>query len=678
MRQVVLRGLLLGGALLAAAPAWARVVRVEVVSRADLLGGKSFGLAGPYEKLSGKMFFAVSPENSHDRAIVDLGLAPRNAAGEVEFSADFYILKPKDPARSSGTLLLEVSNRGGKGILALMNRARGSTDPSTAEEIGDGFLMRRGATVAWVGWQWDVREAPGLVRLQAPAAKENGRAITGLVRADFVVDEAVFAHPLGHLLLGTIGGTGYAAAEPDDPRNVLTERDSPLAPRRVVPRKRWRFAREEAGKPLADDRSIRLEGGFQPGKIYEVVYVAKDPVVAGLGLAAIRDAGSYFKRDPQAVATARRVYGLGISQSGRFLRHLLEQGFNADEQGRQVFDGLFIHVAGAGVGSFNHRFAQPSRDAQPASTLFYPTDLFPFTDLPETDPESGRTAGLLDKARAEGVVPKIFATNTSYEYWSRAASLITTTPDGKSDAAIPEEVRVYYLAGLQHFTPPFPPVAGPYRGLRAIHPQNPNPIAWLWRVFFDDMDAWVRDATAPPDSRYPRVADGTLTSVAALNFPAIAGLAHPAQAHEAFRLDYGPRWKDGIVSLEPPRLGKPFTTLVPKVDADGNDVSGVRIPEMSVPVATYTGWNLRDPKTGFAGERVSFAGSYVPLARTRADRERISDPRPSLEERYGSRERYLGLYGEAALRQVRERLLLPEDLPDVLARGAAEWDAVSK
>src|SRR5262245_41784056 len=240
MRRDAFRGLLLGGLLIGAAavPAAARVVRVEVRSRTDLLGGKSFGLAGAYEKVSGRMFFAVSPENPHDRAIVDLGLAPRNASGEVEFSADFFIVKPKDPARSSGTLLLEVSNRGGKGILALMNRARGSTDPTTAEEFGDGFLMRRGATVAWVGWQWDVRESAGLIRLEAPVARENGRAITGLVRADFVVDEAISAHPLGHLLLGSIGGTGYAAAEPNDPRNVLTERDSPLGERRVIPRKR--------------------------------------------------------------------------------------------------------------------------------------------------------------------------------------------------------------------------------------------------------------------------------------------------------------------------------------------------------------------------------------------------------------------------------------------------------
>ena len=342
--------------------------------------------------------------------------------------------------------------------------------------------------------------------------------------------------------------------------------------------------------------------------------------MAGLGLAAVRDAASYFKHDPEAVAPARRVYGLGISQSGRFLRHFLAQGFNADEEGRQVFDGLFIHVAGAGVGSFNHRFAQPSRDAQPASTLFYPTDLFPFTDLPETDPETGRAAGLLDRARVDRVVPKIFTTNTSYEYWGRAASLVTTSPDGRSDLPIPEEVRVYFLAGLQHFTGPFPPTPEPSRGLVGTHPQNPNPIAWLWRAFFEDMDAWVRDGTPPPESRYPRVADGTLVSPSAREFPRIPGLSPPARAQDAYRLDFGPRWKEGIVTLEPPRVGKPFPALVPATRTA--TIMLRRIAEMTAPVGPAPAGTC-DPKTGFAGERVTFIGPT----------SRFQDPRGPRDDR---------------------------------------------
>jgi hypothetical protein len=665
-------------ALCATGSASAAVVSVEVRSREDLAGGRPYGLAGGYEKVSGTMRFAVRPDDPHDLAIVDLALAPRNARGLVEFSADFYVIEPKDPARGSGDLLLEVPNRGGKGIFGLMNRARGAVDPAADEELGDGFLMRRGISVAWVGWQWDVRDFPGRLRLDAPVATENGRPITGPVRADFVVDDPAATHPLGHFLVGSIGGTSYPVADQKSSANVLTERDSPLATRRVIPRRRWRFAREEAGRIVPDDRTIWLEGGFRPGKIYEVVYTARDPVVAGLGLAAIRDAVSYFKNDPASIAPARRVYGAGISQSGRFLRYFLAQGFNADEEGRRVFDGLLIHVAGAGVGSFNHRFAQPSRDAQPLSPLFYPTDLFPFTDLPETDPETGRTAGLLDRARAENAVPKIFETNTSYEYWGRAASLTHTSPDARADAPLPEETRIYFLAGLQHFSGPFPPSAAPYRGLRATHPQNPNPAVWLWRALFADMQEWVREGVAPPESRYPRIADGTLVAPDAVKRPAIRGLAPPSAAQDAYRIDFGPRWSRGVVDREPPAVGRAYPALVPQVDADGNDRSGVRIPEMEAPVATYTGWNLRDPATGFPGARVSFVGSYVPLPATRAERERAGDPRLSLEERYGTAERYLGLYAEAALRQIRDRFLLPEDLADVLARGRAEWDAVRR
>ena len=676
MRRLTARLVGVLATVLLAATASARVVRVEVASRVDLAGGRTFGLAGPYERITGRLYFAVRPDDPRDAAIVDLALAPRNASGEVEFSSDFVVVRPKDPARGSGTMLLEIPNRGGRSVLALLDRGRGSDEPASESEIGDGFLLRRGATIAWVGWQWDVRVGDGRLRLDAPVARENGKAIRGLVRADFLVEDPAPSHSLGHVIVGSIGGTSYPAAKPESGENVLSERDGVFAPRRTIPRGRWRFARDEGGKPVPDDRSVWLKGGFQPGRIYEVVYVAENPVVAGLGLAAVRDAASYFKHAPDAVAPARRVYGFGISQCGRFLRHFMKQGFNADEDGRQVFDGLFVHVAGAGVGSFNHRFAQPSRDAQPVSTLFYPTDLFPFAFEPETDPDTGETAGLLDRARADRVVPRVFATNTSYEYWGRAASLVTATPDGKKDAALPDEVRVYFLAGLQHFSGPFPPTSEPYRGLRATHPQNPNPVVWVLRALYDAMDAWVRDGAAPPDSRYPRLADGTLVPRAALRFPRVPGLVPPERFQEAYHLDFGPRWKEGVVSREPPGVGKAFPVFVPRVDADGNDVEGVRLPEMEVPVATTTGWNLRDPRTGFAGERVSFIGSYVPFPATAADRGRTLDQRQSLEERYASKERYLGLYGEAALKQVADRFLLPEDLPEVLRRGAAEWDAV--
>src|SRR5437660_9614336 len=392
---------------LVATPLLARVDHVDV-TRTDL---------GPhFEKLVGKVYFAVGPKNPHNTIIADLDKAPRNAAGEVEFSADLYVIRPK--TNRNDTLFVEISNRGGKAFLA-------NLDPATEADIRDRFLFDRGYTVAWIGWQFDVRPEPNRVRLYAPVAP----GITGKVRSDFVVSKKVEVHTVGHVIGGAIGGTGYPSATME---GTLTERDAPTAPRLTIPRGHWWFT---------SPTEVHLDGGFVPGKIYEVIYTAKDPAIVGCGLAAVRDFVAWTKYDPAAITSSKRAYGFGISQSGRFLRHFIYQGFNADEQGRQVFDAIDAHVAGAGRGSFNQRFAQPSRDSQPLSPLFYPNDLFPFTDLPMKDPQTGKTEGLLDRAVAEKVVPKIFYTNTSYEYWSRGESLCHTTADATTDAPIPDTSR---------------------------------------------------------------------------------------------------------------------------------------------------------------------------------------------------------------------------------------------
>ena len=651
----------------------ARLARIEISSRSDVLEGKSFGLAGPYEKIVGRAYFAIRPDNPHNRQIVDLDKAPRNQRGEVEFAADIFILQPKDAARGNGALLLEIPNRGGKGILRLINRGSGSLDPSAPADFGDGFLMRQGFTVAWVGWQFDVRDEPGLMRLDAPIARSRSGSLIGLLRSDFVLPAKSKDYPLGHLILGRIGGSEYPVDKLQSESNTLTVRDAPTDQRRPVPRQPWSFAREVDGKPVEDRKSIHLESGFEPGRIYELIYTVKDPVVAGLGLAAVRDFVSHLKYAKDSPIHVARAEAVGISQSGRFLRHFLYQNFNADEEGRQVLDGVIAHVAGAGRGSFNYRFAQPSRDAQPMSSLFYPTDLFPFTDLPQKSPVAGAAQGLLDAPRASGTLPKIFYTNTSYEYWSRASSLIHTSPDGKSDVEPPDNVRIYFLAGLQHFSGPFPPAFSEVLDLRSQQKQNPNPVAWLWRALLTSLDDWVRGSQLPPPSAYPRISDGTLVTLHALRFPSIPGIHPPATLNRAYAIDFGKSFRDGIISEQPPKVGQAFNTLVPQVDADGNDRGGVRIPEMRAPLATYTGWNLRDPTIGAPSERVSFIGSYLPFPKTRAERERAADPRPSLAERYSSREQYLGLFAEAALQAVRERSLLAEDLPAVLERGEEEW-----
>jgi Alpha/beta hydrolase domain len=660
---------------LLSASADAHVTRVEIISRTDVLDGRAFGLAGAYEKIVGRVYFAVDPGNLHNKLVVDLDKAPRNAQGDVEFSADLYLLKPKDMNKGNGAVLFEVSNRGGKGILRLVN----GFSPSTPEgEYGDGFLMREGYTVAWVGWEFDVPDEGDRLKLLAPVIHDAaGKEIRGPVRSDFTPAQKVDDMPLGHSLLGATGGKSYPVADPASAKNVLTVRNTPDGNRQTIPRSQWSFARTVDGKVTDDAHFIHLDGGFQAGKIYEVVYEAKDPVVVGLGFASVRDFLSFLKYDSQSTAPVKRVYAVGISQSGRFLRHFLYQDFNADEQGRQVMDGVIAHVAGAGRGSFNHRFAQPSRDAQPLSSIFFPTDLFPFTDLPETDPETGETAGLLDASTKSKNAPKLFLTNTSYEYWGRAAALIHTSPDGVSDAAIGENTRVYLLAGLQHFSVPFPPDkdGGPDSKAQQLH--NPNPVQWYWRALITDMNQWVKDGTAPPASTYPKIADGTLVPLGKWAFPKIPGVNTPHETSLAYHLDFGPQWKEGIVSIEPPKVGKPFTVLVPQSDANGNDMGGVSLPELQVPLASDTGWNLRDPSIGLSDLRLSFYGSFIPFARTAAQRAQTGDPRLSVAERYASRDEYMGKFAEAAIKLMHERFLLREDLPALLERGEREWAEVT-
>lgn len=665
-----------------AATALARVTRVEVASRADIQDGKPFGDAGPYEKIVGRVYFAVSPENLHNRQIVDLDKAPRNAQGEVEFSADLYLLRPKDMAKGNHAVLFEVSNRGGKGLLRIVNGGSAS-DPKS--EWGDGFLMRQGYTMAWVGWEFDLSGPPrDLLRLSAPVvgapqagSDAPGAKIQGLARTDFTTSEKRYDMPLGHILLGPDGGQSYAA-EASGAQGILSVRLGPTTRRQMIPRSAWSFAREEKGELVPNQHFMHLDSGFQPGKIYELVYATSNPVVVGVGLAAVRDFLSYLKYDPRSVAPVQRVYAAGISQSGRFLRHFLYQDFNADEQGRQVMDGVLSHVAGAGRGSFNHRFAQPSRDAQPMSSFFYPTDLFPFTDLPETDPETRVTEGLLDAAVKSHTAPKIFYTNTSYEYWGRSAALIHVAPDGSKDAGLPENVRIYFLAGLQHFTGPFPPLratpGAPDSMAQQFH--NPNPIQWYWRALITDMDQWVRGAQPPP-SVYPRLDDNTLAPLAKYAFPKIPEVNLPKEENLAYHLDFGSSWKQGIIILDPPKVGKPFPGFVPQADQDGNDLGGVRLPELQVPLATYTGWNLRDPAIGAPDRRLSFLGSFIPFAKTAAEREKSGDPRPSIAERYATREVYLGQYAKAAKKLIQDRFLLQEDFDAVMRRGQLEWDTIT-
>ena len=676
---------ILAGALAAclawAPPASAEVVGLDVTRREPVAGGRAWGLAGPYEKLAGSVRFAIDPESPANRAIVDLERAPRGDDGRVHFRADFYLLRPVTPEKGNGALLLEVPNRGGKAIVRYFDRGAARTfDPSTAEDFGDGFLLRHGFTLAWVGWQWDVPSGSGeddeLLKLDPVPVElqpgEPAEALEGLVRADHV-----FTEPSKVLELGDRGHTAYPVSDPTDSRNVLTVRDTRLGVRRTVPRSAWHFV----------GTTIVLPEGFESGKIYEAVYVSRRPVVVGLGLAAVRDFASYLRYSEDSPAPVERTLGMGISQTGRFLRHVLWQGFNADEAGRPAFDGLMIHTAGGGRGSFNHRYGQPSRDAHPFSAFVYPTDVFPFSDTTQTDPETGRTDGLLAKLQEHpDALPKVFFTNTGYEYWGRAASLIHTTPDGRADVPLSPTVRLYQLAGAQHFVDRFPPAqAGAPDAPVTAYPADPADFLWALRALLLDLDAWVARGTEPPPSRYPRVADGTLVEPADLAFPTIpwehdgrvTRVDAPRNPHEAYRVDYGPRfWQDGIITRQPPAVGKPFGVRVPQVGPDGNPLAGLQMSEIAVPLATYTPWNRRAARTGAPDELADFRGSFFPLPVTDARRQATGDPRPSIESLYGTRDAYLGRYASYAATLARQRYLLDEDLPELLERAESLWEVV--
>lgn len=639
--------------------ATAEVVRIDVQTRQDIAEDRSYGLAGPYERLVGKIFYEVDPNESANRIIRDLEYAPTNAAGMVDFSADFYLIKPKDIESGNGAVFYEVSNRGRKGMLARFNRATGSLEPVSDAHMGDGFLLRQGFSLLWVGWQHDSPLEEGLMRVYPPIATDNGEPIQGLVRSDLIVADRVFAHSLGDR-----AHVAYPVVDPDDPRNVMTVRDKAMDERQVIRRARWQFARAEGGRAVPDPTMVYLDTGFEPGRIYEVVYVAQDPPIAGLGLAAIRDAISWLKHGSTGVlgipdGAIDRAISYGSSQSGRLLRNYLYDGFNEDEQHRKVFDGVIAHIGGGARGSFNQRFAQPSR--APGGALHYPDRVFPFSDTVQTDPATGAKDGLLISVTPESM-PKVFYTNSSTEYWRSVGALIHTTVDGRQDLPLMDNVRIYHFAGTQHGPARFPPAVAADGYL-----PNPNDYAWFLRALLVGMDRWITEDIPAPPSRYATFANGTLGPLDQLQFPQIPGVRVPTEANLAYPRDYGPHFASkGIITKEPPEFGPAYPFLVPRVDESGNEISGLRSPDVAVPLATYTGWLPSNPVSG--------RGLYVPFAATRAQREANGDPRLSVEERYQSRAEYLGLVTQAGLELIDEGYLLAEDLAKIVERAGKHWD----
>ncbi len=643
--------------LAVAAPAGAEVIQVRITSRepfADDVPDK----VGHYERIRGRVVYALDPEHEANQAVVDLRLAAQNGEGRVEFYGDFEIIAPLDRSLAQPTVLYDVNNRG---------RRRWGMQP---------FFLRHGYVTVWSGWIAQVPPEPPLLRLEAPVAlDEDYVPITGTVRAEMISDVAT-----DRLAVSDRRQLAFEPIVAALPRATLTrrhrERDAP----ELVPRDRWEFIltrgpREEGSGLIEGD--VRLEGGFEPGMIYELTYEAFGSVVQGAGFAAIRDFVSFLRHDDSSMnplrdvrgrPLARRVIGEGRSQSGRALRTFLYEGFNADEQGRMVFDGVMPVISGGGQGFFNHRFASPTRTATEHSGHLYPVDVFPFTYGEETDPFTGRTDSLLRRARAGGAAPKVMHFDTSSEYWHRSGSLVVTDPTGRRDSTIPDDVRIYVFGGSQH---------GPARGpsSRGQLPPNPNVYQPFLEALFLALDRWVADGTPPPPSFHPRIADGTLVGWRAdeAGWTALPGVEYPTAVQQPDRLDYGGEFatKRRIDRHPPVRTGGQYGVRVPALDADNNEIGVLRMPAVVTPVATHTGWNLRNPAIGAPDALLGLAGGYIPFPRTKADREASGDPRPSVEERYGSFEAYRAQIMRAAEALVAEGYLLDEHLGGVEARAEA-------
>jgi hypothetical protein len=632
------------------------VTRFDLTLQRQLAGGQSFGQAGSYEELKGRLWFAIDPTHPANRAITDVELAPRNAEGKVEFAADLSILLPVDRQRGSGRLLLDVVNRGNTVALPNFNHATRpvfgpGSDPAPPVDPGDGWLMRRGYVVISCGWQCDVPEIPGLFRLRAPEAiGRDGQPLKGKVYTLLQAPEDV-----PHFLLSDRVHIPYRAADLNDPDALLQVRDQPDGEPEVIPRHRWRFARVEAGVVVPDPRYVWLEGGFARGRLYQIVYTAVGALVLGLGMAALRDSVAWLKHGTAAEGNPapgllRWGYAYGRSQTGRLLRTMIYHDLLRDEQGRRVLDGVIINVAGGLRGEFNDRFGQNSKDRP-----FMLRHLEPFRLEPR------------ERLR-------VMLTNTSTEYHRGDGSLIHTDPDGIRDVAPGPDVRIYHFAGTEHLLGTWPPAnaiqapADPTGWIdRSQNLRGVVNYARLLRACLANLDRWVTQGVEPPPSRHPRVDDGSAVTREALGkaLDRIPGARYPRYHARLLRQDFS-----GL----PPKPGRAYGSLVSAVDEDGNELAGIALPEVAVPLATHTGWNLRHPSIGGAEQLLIFAGSTLPFPRARAEREAAGDPRPSIEERYRSREEYLERVRQAAFALVNERYLLEEDVELSVTFAARMWD----
>ena len=664
-----------------------------VVQRKQLFArGHEFPITGAYEKLVGKIYGEVDPKNRLNKVIVNLDKAPRNRRGRVEYWSDFCILKPVDMARGNGKIFYDAPNRGSKRIVAFLNDAADSNDPSTLEHAGNGFLMRQGYTIVWCGWQGDLTPRRNLLRLQVPVAMDSNKELIRVVRTEFnVTKKGTYSQPLS----GWDGIASYEASSLDKSRAALTVRKKSYGLPIPIASTEWEFARFQKNSKTGrvritpSDKDFYLRHGFKPGHIYEFIYPAKNPLVLGLGFAVVRDLISFLRYEmkdatgkPNPLATAKQAispprylppsrgenkrrgnktggiqyaYGWGRSQSGRFLRDFVYHGFNEDESHRKVFDAIAPHVAGGGRLFLNYEFARPVTSSQQHTNQLEP-ELFPHAYNILRDVQTDRRDGILKRPKTD---PYVFHTQTSAEYWQKRGCLAHTDGKGR-DVTPPDKVRIYVIASAQHNSP---------FGSEPVKEDtqqrvNPLPAGDVLRALIVALDLWVTQGVSPPPSQHPRVGDGTLVRLdrKSTSFTKIPGVRYQGLHNRQLFLDYGPHILRGRMDIHPPRqIGNgAYTILVPEVDRDGNDVAGIRLPVVQVPIGTYTGWNLQ-PRRLAEDELSGLLGSFIPFAKTKAERNKLHDPRLSLQERYKNHNDYVQKVSRAARMLLDQRYLLPDD-----------------
>ena len=644
----------------------ARITRIEITRvESPTFEGASFGTVGQYEKLVGRAYGEVDPADSRNTIITDLGLAPTNAAGKVEYSTDIFILRPVDRSIGNHRLLYELNNRGNMFALALLNDSLATNDPTTSAHAGNGFLLRQGYTIVSSGWDATVASGNSRLTMTVPIARNpDGSPIVGPALEEFVIDNSTT----------TTGPLTYAAATADKSVASLTVRVHYTDPPTPIPATDWDYV-------SSSRRAIRLLPAgtpFQQGRLYEFTYPATDPLVAGLGFAATRDLASFLRHaatddlgNPNPLAgDAQSIYTFCFSQPCRFLHDFLHLGFNEDEQGRRVIDGMHNWVGGGSGGFFNYRFAQPVRTHRQHIGRWYPERQFPFANQVIFDPVTGQTDGRLARCSASGTCPRIIEANSENEYWVKGGSLLHTDTLG-NDLPDPTNVRLYLFSSLPHVS-----ASGPGICQQPRDPLVPN--AGL-RALLVALDQWVTAGTDAPASRVPRRDDGTLVPAlpqADVGFPTIPGVTYNGRTTTGDLFDFGPMFGQGILTTLPPLLlGSPYPVFVPTTDADGNDVAGIRLPDVAVPLATYSGWNVR--AASFAGDDLCDAfGQKIDFAQTEAERLAADDPRLSIEERYPNHGAYVSAVARAANGLHRQRFLLDEDVERII--GAAAESSIGK